>query len=130
MTMGRSRTPEHPPKVCLSCGRTIEWRAKWARSWDDVLYCSTACRRRGVGVVDLDLEESILDTLRRLPRGATLALDDVARPPGGADSSTHREQVRRAARRLADRDVVEWLQHGHAVDPSTAKGSAALRLRG
>ncbi|MCS5721543.1 DUF2256 and DUF3253 domain-containing protein [Herbiconiux sp. CPCC 203407] len=126
--MARSSTPEHPPKVCASCGRTIEWRAKWARSWDDVRYCSTGCRRRGVTAGDLELEKTILDALHRRPGGATLELDDVPGPSAGA-AHGHREQVRRAARRLADRDLVEWLQQGHPVDPSTARGAAAIRLR-
>ena len=51
------------PKTCQSCGRTIEWRKKWERDWDQVRYCSTACRKRGVSDVDRRLEESILDLL-------------------------------------------------------------------
>jgi hypothetical protein len=34
----------HPPKVCESCGREFEWRKKWERDWENVLYCSKACR--------------------------------------------------------------------------------------
>ena len=34
--------PVPEPKTCASCGRTIEWRKKWARSWDEVQYCSDA----------------------------------------------------------------------------------------
>ena len=41
-----------PTKTCASCGRTITWRKKWARSWDDVRYCSDACRKRKVTDVD------------------------------------------------------------------------------
>ncbi|MCB0933052.1 MAG: DUF2256 domain-containing protein [Mycobacterium sp.] len=36
----------YPPKVCRNCGRPFEWRKKWARDWDQVRYCSEACRRR------------------------------------------------------------------------------------
>ncbi|MEO1042795.1 MAG: DUF2256 domain-containing protein [Pseudomonadota bacterium] len=35
-----------PSKLCKSCGRPFAWRKKWARSWDDVLYCSDRCRRK------------------------------------------------------------------------------------
>ncbi|MFY9337119.1 MAG: DUF2256 domain-containing protein [Mycobacterium sp.] len=35
----------HPPKVCQTCGRPFEWRKKWARDWNEVRYCSEACRR-------------------------------------------------------------------------------------
>jgi hypothetical protein len=29
-----------PTKTCVVCGRTIEWRKKWERDWDQVRYCS------------------------------------------------------------------------------------------
>jgi hypothetical protein len=38
---------ELPEKDCLACGRPFTWRKKWERDWDDVKYCSDACRRRG-----------------------------------------------------------------------------------
>ncbi|MFM7900029.1 MAG: DUF2256 domain-containing protein, partial [Actinomycetota bacterium] len=34
-----------PEKTCARCGRTMQWRAKWARNWEQVKYCSDACRR-------------------------------------------------------------------------------------
>jgi hypothetical protein len=33
-----------PQKICLSCGRPFQWRKKWAKVWDEVRYCSDACR--------------------------------------------------------------------------------------
>lgn len=33
-----------PSKVCPVCGRPFTWRKKWERSWDEVKYCSDACR--------------------------------------------------------------------------------------
>lgn len=115
-------------KVCASCGRRIEWRAKWAKSWDDVRYCSAACRSRGVSSADRELEETIVETLRARPGGASIDLDQIKAPEGGGDASTQREQVRRAARRLADRGLVDWIQGGRRVDPSTARGRVDLRL--
>lgn len=35
-----------PTKVCAVCGRPFAWRKKWARVWDEVRYCSDACRKR------------------------------------------------------------------------------------
>jgi hypothetical protein len=35
-----------PTKTCPVCGRPFTWRKKWARSWDEVVYCSERCRRR------------------------------------------------------------------------------------
>ena len=33
-----------PEKPCAACGRPFRWRRKWARDWDQVRYCSDACR--------------------------------------------------------------------------------------
>jgi hypothetical protein len=35
------------PRICAACGRPFEWRKKWARDWDNVRWCSDACRQRG-----------------------------------------------------------------------------------
>ena len=35
-----------PGKICLVCRRPFAWRRKWARVWDEVKYCSEACRMR------------------------------------------------------------------------------------
>ena len=120
-----------PSKVCASCGRRFEWRAKWARSWDEVRYCSDACRRRGVTADDRAAEEQIVAALEQRPRGAVLdldGLDDPGRPPDAGAAYARSEQLRRAARRLADRGVVEWTQAGAPVDPSTARGPVGIRL--
>jgi hypothetical protein len=34
-----------PSKPCVACGRPMTWRRRWARTWDEVKYCSDACRR-------------------------------------------------------------------------------------
>jgi hypothetical protein len=31
-------------KPCAACGRPFTWRRKWARDWDNVRFCSDACR--------------------------------------------------------------------------------------
>ena len=36
--------PTLPTKICAACGRPFAWRKKWAKTWDDVRYCSDACR--------------------------------------------------------------------------------------
>ncbi|MCH9799379.1 MAG: DUF2256 domain-containing protein [Betaproteobacteria bacterium] len=33
-----------PVKVCAVCRREFSWRKKWAKVWDEVKYCSNACR--------------------------------------------------------------------------------------
>jgi len=38
------RKPFLPQKPCAACNRPFVWRKKWARVWDEVRYCSDACR--------------------------------------------------------------------------------------
>lgn len=33
-----------PSKPCAACGRPFTWRKKWAKTWDEVKFCSDACR--------------------------------------------------------------------------------------
>jgi hypothetical protein len=117
-------------KTCGSCGRRIEWRARWARDWDAVRWCSDACRARGVRPVDRALEESIRSLLTGRAAGATICPSEAARDVGGEDEESWRalmEPARRAARRLVAAGEVEITQGGTVVDPSTAKG--AIRVR-
>jgi hypothetical protein len=34
-----------PEKICLQCLRPFNWRKKWEKCWEDVKYCSDACRK-------------------------------------------------------------------------------------
>lgn len=114
-------------KTCAACGRRIQWRKKWERDWDDVRYCSAACRRRGVSGTDRQLEEEILGLLDDRAAGATICPSEAARRVGGDDWRDLMEPARRAARRLVDAGHVEITQAGHVVDPSTAKGPIRIR---
>ena len=42
------RKGDLPSKPCARCGRPFTWRRKWARDWEQVRYCSEACRRGSV----------------------------------------------------------------------------------
>jgi hypothetical protein len=35
-----------PTKVCVTCGRSFNWRKKWERVWDEVTTCSKSCNRK------------------------------------------------------------------------------------
>ena len=119
--------PVPEPKTCASCGRTIEWRKKWARSWDEVRYCSDACRRHRVTDTDRALESSIRSLLDSRKGGATICPSEAAREVGGEDWRDLLEPARRAARRLVAAGEVEVTQGGRVVDPSTAKGPIRVR---
>ena len=35
-----------PEKMCQQCKRPFAWRKKWLRCWEEVKYCSDACRKK------------------------------------------------------------------------------------
>ncbi len=115
------------PKTCASCGREIQWRKKWEKNWDDVKYCSDACRRRGIRPVDEKLTASIRELLDARAASATICPSEAARAVGGEGWRDLMEPARRAARRLVAIGEVEITQRGQVVDPSTAKGPIRIR---
>jgi hypothetical protein len=127
--MSGARMPTPPAKVCAVCGRTITWRKKWERDWENIRYCSERCRRHKTGAQEDSLERRILDMLATRARDATMCPSEVARATGDTDWRELMEPVREAARRLVARGALEILQGGRVVDPSTAKGPLRLRLR-
>ncbi|WBU37580.1 DUF2256 and DUF3253 domain-containing protein [Homoserinibacter sp. YIM 151385] len=127
--MGRRRDLPEPPaeKTCASCGRRIEWRRAWADDWDEVRYCSAACRSRKVREVDRRLEHEILDLLGQRAATATICPSEAARAVGGDDWRELMEPARRAARRLVAAGEVVITQRGAEVDPSTVRGPIRIR---
>lgn len=133
--MGRQRNgtgsgdgaDDRTPKTCATCGRTIEWRAKWARDWESVRYCSDGCRRRPTNETDARLEAAIESLLDARSAGATICPSEAARAIGGEDWRDLMEPARAAARRLVASGRLEITQGGRVVDPSTAKGPIRLR---
>ncbi len=109
----------------------MSWRKAWAANWEQVRYCSDACRRRGTGrPEDLALETAIVDLLDRRAGGATICPSEAAKVVGGPDGWRDlMEPARRAARRLVAQGIVEITQQGRVVDPSTAKGPIRIRRR-
>lgn len=116
-------------KSCAVCGRTIEWRKKWARSWDEVKYCSEGCRKRKGQASDDTLERRIIEALSTRARNATLCPSEIARAAAPDDWRPLMEPVREAARRLVTSGVLDITQGGRVVDGSKARGPIRLRLR-
>ena len=116
-------------KTCASCGRTMSWRKAWAKDWDEVRYCSDACRKRKIRPVDTALETAILDLLRPRSDGTTICPSEAAKEVDPDRWRTLMEPARSAARRLAAARQVIITQQGRAVDPATAKGPLRIRRR-
>lgn len=112
-------------KVCLVCGRNFEYRKKWEKVWDEVLYCSDACRRNKSKEAKLDYENLILKILKNKPTHTSICPSEVL----DLQDKTNKEKielVRRAARRLAHSGQITILQNGKVVDPNTFKGPIRL----
>ncbi|MEL7296951.1 MAG: DUF2256 and DUF3253 domain-containing protein [Pseudomonadota bacterium] len=114
-------------KTCASCGREMTWRKKWARDWDQVRYCSDACRRTRVSATDKALSTAILEMLAKRP-GKSICPSEAARTVGGGNWRALNEPARRAARRLVADGKIRMTQRGRTVDPSRAKGPVRLIL--
>ena len=115
-----------PTKACAKCGRTITWRKKWARDWEQVKYCSKRCGSERLSATDEALESEILRLLERRS-GKTICPSEAARgvePEGWRDLM---EAARQAARRLVAKGEVVITQGGRVVDASTAKGPIRIR---
>ncbi|WP_432519706.1 DUF3253 domain-containing protein [Kineococcus sp. SYSU DK006] len=120
-----------PTKDCAVCGRTITWRRKWERDWEQVRHCSDACRRRAGGAgarVDARLDTALRALLERSSR-AGVSPDEAARAVGGDDWRALAEPARAAARRLVAAGEAEIVQAGRVVDPSRARGPVRVRRR-
>ena len=109
------------------CGRTITWRSKWQRDWDQVRYCSAACRRTGLTETDRALESALRDLLARAHAGATVCPSQAAQAVSQDEWRPLMEGARWAARRLVAAGEAEITQAGHVVDPSTARGPIRVR---
>lgn len=116
-----------PEKICAACGRRFAWRKRWANCWEQVRYCSDACRRQRVSPIDRALEATIRDLLRGRALDATICPSEAARKVAPERWRELMEPARRAARRLVDAGEIEITQAGRVVDPSAARGPIRLR---
>ena len=113
-------------KTCARCGRSFDWRKKWAACWDEVRFCSQKCRRSKPSAVDVRLEQAIRQLLERRAAGGTICPSEAARAVAD-DWRPLLERTRMAARRLAAQGEVEITQGGRVVDPDTARGAVRVR---
>ncbi len=119
-----SKMSTEETKVCVTCGRTIEYRKKWANNWHEVKYCGEKCRRNKN---TSSFEAQILELLKKRGTGKTICPSEVLE----GDDKTNKdlmEKVRSSARLLVAKGKIVITQNGNVVDPSTARGAIRLRL--
>ena len=114
-------------KTCARCGRAIAWRKKWERCWEEVRWCSDACRKGRLAALDRTIEQKLRELLCARGMSASICPSEVARALA-EDWEPLMEPVRMAARRLVAGGEAEITQKGSVVDPSTAKGPIRVRL--
>ena len=119
-----------PSRICATCGRSFQWRRKWARDWESVRYCSDRCRRHPVNDQDRRIEETIMEMLQSSASTASICPSEVARRVSPRDWEPLTETVRQAARRLVARGDVVITSRGRIVDPDRARGPIRIRLSG
>ena len=115
-----------PEKTCITCGRPFAWRKKWAKSWNEVKYCSKACRSQRPGDLEERLEQAIIELINLRGTNATICPSEAARSVAPEQWKPLMEKTREAARRLAHRGVVEITQRGKRVEPSGFRGPIRL----
>lgn len=126
---GRDQSGPGSAKVCAACGRSFEWRRKWASTWDRIRYCSAGCRERGLRPRDRALEGAILELLTRRSKGASICPSEAARLLESEEARWRPllEPARSAARRLARQGRIEILKGGRRIDPDEVRGPIRLR---
>ena len=124
---------ENNVKICIVCGREIEWRKKWQRNWDTIKYCSRSCRKARISEIDRKLEKAILRLLHSRSNGKTICPSEAAKAIVKSDSKDQwyplMEAARRAARRLAHKGYINIVQSGKIVDPSRFRGPVRIELK-
>ncbi len=115
---------EKESKICQSCGRPFEMRKSLSKNWDQVKYCSDACRKNKN---KYNYKKQILELLQIRGPGKSICPSEVLSAPEKQDKVLM-EHVRRSARLLADQGLIEITQGGSKVGLDF-KGPIRLRLR-
>lgn len=113
-------------KTCEVCGRIMEWRARWAKNWDEVKYCSDQCRRSKSKSMN-EIELKILELLNQRGPSVTICPSEVL-SEDKKSNKVEMEKVRQAARRLVHQGKILIMQKGQVVDPSDFRGPIRLKL--
>ena len=116
-----------PQKSCSSCGRKFTWRKSFAKNWEDVKYCSKACRKRKLSKIDQQIESTILKLLVSQSHPTPVTTGQIADLLDFGNDKYLLESIKRAARRLEAKSFVIITQDGKRVDSSKAKGNLQIR---
>ena len=105
-----------PEKRCLSCGRWFSWRKKWKSCWDDVAYCSDACRGVRLTAEERLLTRTLFEVLAERAAPQPLCPSEVARRASPEEWRPHLPSLRVIAGRLASFGSVAVVHNGRHSD--------------
>lgn len=114
-------------KPCKYCGREFEWRKKWENRWDEVKFCSSGCSKQNMKHGE-HLEKSILELLKTRGPSKSICPSEILDPDLKSNKMSM-EEVRCAARRLVNKNMIKITQNNKIVDPSLFKGPIRLKLK-
>ena len=114
-----------PEKICKSCGRPFEWRKKWERDWDQVVYCSQKCKSEKVPE---KYKLKIIEALESQTPKSSICPSQIL-SDANKKNKLLMERVRSAARILVHEGKIEITQKGKTVDPANFKGPIRLKLK-
>ncbi len=118
-------------KICQQCGRAFEFRKKWEKNWDEIKFCSDRCRQSSKGAgkkLILHYKEKIVALLKSRSRENSACPSEILSNEEKSNKQTM-ENVRQAARLLADEGIIVITQAGRIVDPSDFRGPIRLKLK-
>jgi hypothetical protein len=116
-----------PDKICASCGRAFAWRKAWDRDWEQVRYCSDACRRRKVRPVDRALEDSIRELLAVRGPGASICPSEAARRVAASRSHVGSTAGAESSRAESSRAVPAGAESSRAESSTGAAGGGGVQ---
>jgi len=117
---------QNDSKICAHCGRTFSYRKKWEDCWQEIRYCSRACRREAGSRRALDLEHLILDLLKERGKEKSICPSEAARKLNPENWRSLMNETRHAARRLARSGKIRIQKKGQPIDPDEMRGPVRL----
>lgn len=109
-------------KRCVACGRWFSWRKKWASCWEQVTYCSKACRGTRISGEERMLTSVLFSLLEERAAPKTFCPSEVARRASPENWRDHMPAMRELSGRLASFGGVAVTQGGKSIDPRSVNG--------
>ena len=120
----------HAPKYCKVCGRQMTWRKKWRHNWEQVRYCSKACRQRGLTELDRRSESVILALLKEQPNADGIQIEAANAKLAGETARARQNRLVQATRNPGaySDDLARWIRYGASPRASIALARCARAL--